>query len=197
MTVKRWHARLARMKREFAPERLDVAGLAAAAATLNAADPVPNYARLVAELADPAPDAVIRWEATGEERPGADGKATPWLHLEAETTVPMTCQRCLTPVDAQLVVDRWFRFVADEATAEAQDDESEEDLLVVSRDFDLHSLIEDELLMEIPVMPVHDVCPVPVQLSSSDEDFEAAEEAKPNPFAVLGALRSRKPEEGK
>jgi uncharacterized protein len=33
--------------------------------------------------------------------------------------------------------DRWFRFVADEATAEAEDEESEEDLLVVSRDFDL------------------------------------------------------------
>jgi len=185
------------MKREFAPERLDVAGFAAAAATLEAADPVPSHVRLAAELASPAPDAVVRWEATGEERAGADGKATPWLHLEAEAVVPLTCQRCLSPVETPLVVDRWFRFVADEATAEAEDEESEEDLLVVSRDFDLRALIEDELLMEIPVMPVHDVCPEPVRLSSSDEDFKAAEEAKPNPFAVLGALRSRKPEEGK
>jgi len=111
--------------------------------------------------------------------------------------VPLVCQRCLSPVDSLLSVDRWFRFVADEATAEAQDEESEEDLLVVSRDFDLRALIEDELLMEIPVMPAHDVCPTPVQLSSSDEDFKAAEEAKPNPFAVLGALRSRKPEDEK
>lgn len=185
------------MKREFAPERLNVPGFTAAAATLEAADPVPTYVRLVAELAVPAPDAVVRWEAHGEERPGADGKAAPWLHLVAEATVPLVCQRCLSPVDTLLSVDRWFRFVADEATAEAQDEESEEDLLVVSRDFDLRALIEDELLMEIPVMPVHDVCPTPVQLSSSDEDFKAAEEAKPNPFAVLGALRSRKPEEGK
>lgn len=185
------------MKREFAPDRLDVAGFATAAATLDAADPVPNYVRLVAELADAATDALVRWKATGEERPGADGKATPWLHLEAEAIVPLACQRCLTAVDTPVTVDRWFRFVADEAAAEAEDDESEEDLLVVSRDFDLHALIEDELLMEIPVMPVHDVCPVTVQLSSSDDDFQAAEEAKPNPFAVLGALRSRKPEEGK
>ena len=185
------------MKREFAPQRLDVAGFAAAAAALGATDPVPNYARLAAELAAPALDAVVRWTATGQERPGADGKAVPWLHLEAEATVPLTCQRCLTPVETPLVVDRWFRFVADEATAEAEDEDSEEDLLVASRDFDLPTLIEDELLMEIPVMPVHEVCPVPVRLSSSDDDFQAAEEAKPNPFAVLGALRSRKPEEGK
>jgi len=185
------------MKREFAPERLDVARFAQAAATLESADPVENFERLAAELAAPATDALVRWKAVGEERPGADGKAEPWLHLEAETTVPLTCQRCLSPVATPLVVDRWFRFVADEATAEAEDEESEEDVLALSRDFDLPALIEDELLMEIPVTPVHDVCPTPVKLSSSDEDFQAAEEAKPNPFAVLGTLRSRKPEEGK
>ena len=184
------------MNREFVPERLNVPAFTAAAATLDANDPVPGYERLAAELASAAPDAVVRWEVSGEERPGADGKATSWIHVEAETTVPLVCQRCLAPVDTPISVDRWFRFVADEATDEAQDEESDEDLLVISRDFDLHTLIEDELLMEIPVMPVHDVCPVPVRLSSSDEDFEAAEEAKPNPFAVLEALRSRKPEDG-
>ncbi|MFM9921765.1 YceD family protein [Variovorax sp. H27-G14] len=184
------------MKREFAPERLNVPGFTAAAATLEAADPVPNYARLVAELATPATDAIVHWEATGEERPGADGKPVAWMHLGAEATVPLVCQRCLTPVDAELFVDRWFRFVADEATADAQDDEADEDLLVLSREFDLHTLIEDELLMEIPATPVHDVCPVPVQLSSSDEDFNEAEQAKPNPFAALEALRARKPEDG-
>ncbi|SEJ17168.1 MULTISPECIES: DUF177 domain-containing protein [unclassified Variovorax] len=184
------------MKREFAPERLNVPAFTAAAATLDAADPVPDYVRLTAELAAPAPDAVVRWEATGEERPGADGKPVSWMHLEAEAVVPLVCQRCLSPVDTELFVDRWFRFVADEATAETEDEESDEDLLVVSRDFDLHALIEDELLMEIPVMPVHDVCPTPVKLSSSDEDFMAAEEAKPNPFAALEALRSRTPKKG-
>ncbi len=187
------------MKREFAPERLDVARFAQAGATLEAADPVENYARLAAELAVPADAPVdapaVRWKAAGEERAGADGKPAPWLHLDAEATVPLTCQRCLGPVATPLVVDRWFRFVADEATAEVEDEESEEDVLAVSRDFDLHALVEDELLMEIPLTPVHDVCPAPVKLSSSDEDFKAAEEAKPNPFAVLGALRSRKPED--
>lgn len=184
------------MKREFAPERLDVLRFAQAAATLEAADPAQRYERLAAELAAPAAEPAVRWKAAGEERAGADGKAVPWLHLEAEATVPLTCQRCLAPVEVPLSVDRWFRFVADEATAEAEDEESEEDVLAASRDFDLHALIEDELLMEIPLTPVHEVCPAPVRLASSDEDFQAAEEAKPNPFAVLGTLRSRKPGDG-
>jgi uncharacterized protein len=197
--IVRERARLVRMKREFAPERLDVARFALAGATLEAAEPAANYVRLAAELAteaEPAADTLVRWTASGEERPGADGKAEPWLHLDAEATLPLTCQRCLTPVGTPVMVSRWFRFVADEATAEAEDEEAEEDVLAMSRDFDLRALVEDELLMEIPVTPVHEVCPVPVRLSSSDDDFKAAEEAKPNPFAVLGALRPRGPKEG-
>ena len=182
------------MTREFSPSRLDVNGFAADAATLAGADPVSAYPRLAAELADPASAAQVEWQAQGEERAGASGAAVPWLHLSADAVVPLVCQRCLMPVEMPLSVSRWFRFVADEATAEAEDDESDEDLLVVARDFDLKGLIEDELLMEIPLTPVHETCPVDVQLSASDADFEAGEGGKPNPFAVLGALRTRKPE---
>lgn len=182
------------MKREFSPDRLDVNSFAAEGAELHAEDLVSGYRRLAAELASPAVDAAVTWEAIGEQRSGASGGSAPWLHLSADAVVPLVCQRCLTPVQIDLHVDRWFRFVADEATAEAEDDGSEEDLLVAARDFDLRSLIEDELLMEIPVTPVHQVCPVPVQLSAQDDDFGASEANKPNPFAALGALRSRKPD---
>ena len=92
-------------------------------------------------------------------------------------------------MDVPLEVDREFRFVADEATAEALDDESEEDLLAMSREFDLHELIEDELLMALPVVPKHTECPTAVPLASSDDDFEEASAEKPNPFAALAGLR--------
>ena len=182
------------MYKEFAPTRLDVVSFAAAEGALAAVDPIANYPRLVSELVDPADGVAVRWEAHGAQRSGATGGQVPWLHLIANTAVPLVCQRCLMPVDTELDVDRWFRFVADEATAEAEDDDSEEDLLVTSRDFNLRDLVEDELLMEIPVTPVHEVCPVPVKLSVSDADFEESEAVKPNPFAVLGALRQRKNE---
>jgi uncharacterized protein len=182
------------MTREFVPGRLDVNGFAEAAATVSGNEPLQTYQRLGAEVAAPATDASVRWQAEGARRDGPDGTPVPWLHLEAQTTVPLVCQRCLTPVEVELKVDRWFRFAADEAIAAAEDEDSEEDVLVASRDFDLHALIEDELLMEIPVTPRHERCPEPVQLSAADPDFEASEAARPNPFAVLGALRSRKPQ---
>jgi uncharacterized protein len=141
----------------------------------------------------PSTARAVRWTAFGDARAGAAGDTVPWLHLDAETVVPLTCQRCLAPVEVGLQVDRWFRFAPDEDIAAAEDEASEEDVLVTSRDFDLHQLIEDELLMEIPVTPRHVVCPEPARLSASDPDFDAAQAERANPFAALGALRGRKP----
>jgi uncharacterized protein len=178
------------MSREFSPFHLDVRGFAEAAAVLSGGEPARNYRRLHAELVEPADALAVSWRAEGQSRSGADGGAVPWLHLTARATVALVCQRCLSPVEVTLEVDRWFRFVADEATAAAQDEEAEEDVLVAARDFDLHGLIEDELLMALPVTPRHETCPEAVRLSAADADFDAAESAKPNPFAVLKRLKS-------
>jgi uncharacterized protein len=95
-------------------------------------------------------------------------------------------------VDTEVSSDRWFRFAADEAAAAALDDEAEEDVLVLSNEFDLATLIEDELLMALPLVPRHETCPVEVKLAVADADFEAASAEKPSPFAALASLRLNK-----
>lgn len=182
------------MKHEFDPDRLDVAAFAGAQAALSATDPVSAFRRLSDELNAPADDAVVRWQAAGQERTGGQGGAPiPWLHLDARAGVTLVCQRCLGPVAVELHVDRWFRFVPDEERAAAEDEEAEEDVLALNRQFDLRSLVEDELLMELPLAPRHPVCPQPVRLSAADDDFERADVARTHPFAVLGELVPRKP----
>ena len=74
----------------------------------------------------------------------------------------------------------------------AEDDEAEEDLLALSREFDLLELLEDELLMDMPVAPRHESCPVPVKLSSADPAYHLAEAERQHPFAVLGRLKADK-----
>jgi uncharacterized protein len=91
-------------------------------------------------------------------------------------------------VDVPVHIDRSFRFVESEAQAELEDDESSEDVLVLSQDFDLVGLIEDEVLMDLPVVPRHETCPVAIKLLAADPDFEDTP-AKPNPFAVLAGLK--------
>ena len=177
---------------QFSSARLDVGRFAESAATLSAQDALQKYLRLAAEVAAPAPDLIVHWKAVGEQRDGPLGTPQPWLHLSVDVTLPLVCQRCLAPVDTHVQVDRWFRFAADEATAEAEDEEADEDVLAASHEFDLHALIEDELLMALPVTPRHDTCPQPPRLSVADADFDTAEEERPHPFAVLGALHPRK-----
>ncbi len=180
------------MSREFVATRLDVQAFAQAAATLSDAAPLARYPRLAEESAAAplAEDAdQVRWSVQGEWRGRTGDPGSAWLHLEASARLTQTCQRCLTPVQTALEVVRSFRFVADEATASAEDEAAEEDLLVLSRHFDLTELVEDELLMALPVVPRHEQCPAPVRLAVQDPDFDAAEAARPNPFAALARLR--------
>ena len=180
------------MTKEHSPDRLDVKAFAQAGAHLSGHDTLLKYQRLVEEARGLHPDLRVDWMADGELRATHGLAGQVWLRLKASATLPMTCQRCLQPVDVPLEVEREFRFVADEATAEALDGDSEEDLLVISREFNLRELIEDELIMALPAVPRHDECPVEVRLESSAEDFEEANAQKPNPFAALASLRKDK-----
>ncbi len=176
------------MPKEFHPQRLDIPAFAEAGASLSGQEPLGRFERLLAEAEGRGADHPVAWTARGEWRGGQHLRGEPWLHLQARATLSLTCQRCLAPVDVPVQVDRSFRFVADEATALAEDDEAQEDLLVVSRQFDLPALVEDEILMDLPLVPQHETCPQPVSLSVQDPDFEE-ESTRPNPFAALARLK--------
>jgi len=181
------------MIKEYFPNRLDVEAFAQAGGHLSGHDSLVNYQRLATSTQGLHPDLRVDWQLDGEVRaPHGEMVGQVWLWLRAEATFPMTCQRCLHVVDVPLSVAREFRFVADEATAEALDDSCEEDLLVLHPEFDVHALIEDELLLALPLAPHHDICPTKVDTVAGEEDFERGATERPNPFAVLAGLRTGK-----
>ena len=132
----------------------------------------------------------VDYAFSAEMRQNASAFDEPWLQLQASTTLRLTCQRCLQPVDLAVDFKRTFRFVANEELAAAEDEASEEDVLALTKQFNIVELIEDELLMAMPLVPMHDICPQPVKLQAADPDFEAEPAEKPNPFAVLSRLKS-------
>ena len=95
------------------------------------------------------------------------------------------------PVPTSVEVNQWYRFVATEDIAMAEDDESEEDLLVMAPQFDLLELVEDELLMGLPLVPMHGECPqgAAPEVATDLVPNELAE--KPNPFAILSELKKK------
>ena len=58
--------------------------------------------------------------------------------------------------------------------------------------FDLLEVLEDELLMALPLVPLHETCPVAPRLSAGEEDLGGMAAEKPNPFAVLAQLKPKK-----
>jgi uncharacterized protein len=90
---------------------------------------LPAWEEAASAEAPPLPGQVT-WSAWAESRTPLGGQAQWWLHVQLEAQVPQTCQRCMAAYLQQVAVDRWFRFVADEATALAEDDACEEVLLV-------------------------------------------------------------------
>lgn len=179
--------------RVFDPLRLDVAAFAADGDALEGEWPLAALVRLT-EGAAPAPGDTpsepVRWHAEGESRPRRGAEPETWLHLEAEAVVWLQCQRCLQPVREDLQAQRSFRFVRSETEAEAEDVDSEEDVLALTRSLDLRALVEDELILELPLVPRHAECPEPLPVPAADPP--AAAESQPNPFAQLAVLKRGK-----
>lgn len=170
------------------PPHLDVKHAAQDNLHLEGVDVLSNYHRLMQESKGLGGENALNWIALVELRPDPSGQPAPWLRLTFAATLPQVCQRCMGPVAVPVQVAREFRFVESEVLAEQQDDDCEEDLLVTSRDFDLAALVEDEVLLALPLVPRHEVCPVSVKMTLTDNDFEAPAD-KPNPFAVLAQLK--------
>ena len=176
------------------PLRLDVEALAKEAGELDGRWPLRGFERLAESAhadARPAEADEVAWRALAELRPVRGGAPEIWLHVTAKAELQLECQRCLQPVATALSAERSFRFVADEATAAEIDADSEDDVLVLTRALNLHELVEDELILALPLVPRHEVCPQDVPLEAVDEGFEAAGE-RPNPFAALAALKKQR-----
>jgi len=179
--------------RDFDPFRLDVAAFAKAAGELEGRWPLLQFDRLTeSAVADalPADGGEVAWRARGEARAMRGGETQIWLHISATTDVPLECQRCLKAVDVPLAIARSFLFVHGEDAAAQLDTDSEDDVLALTRALDLRELIEDELLLALPIVPRHEVCPVPLMAPADDEEVI---EEKPNPFAALAALKRSGP----
>jgi uncharacterized protein len=178
-------------KSAWNPARLDVRAFAKAEQEIRGPSPLSTFARLQAEamVGEPLVNEV-EWCVTGECRQDAQGRQVPWLHLTAETVLPVACQRCLGSVATHLEVDRWFRFVEDEATAELEDEDSEEDVLALEPRPNVIELLEDELLMALPLVPMHEVCPEAVPMQAGELAGDGGQEqAHENPFAQLARLK--------
>ncbi len=182
------------------PQRLDLAELARAHGTLEGEQALGSFTRLQ-QPGEPEAEAAaaLHWHAQAAYRPVRGGQPELWLHLTLNTTVLRTCQRCLQPVALPMAVERDFLFAPTEAQAQAWDAERDDaDVLVLSPSFNLLELLEDELLLALPLVPRHDACPQPLVAPMGEPTVQgegpgssSKELERDNPFAILAQLKRR------
>lgn len=107
-------------------------------------------------------------------------RGRPQLLLEVDGVLSLCCQRCLEVIAYPLQLRSLLEFVDDDAdlTQEELEDDSR-DFLVNQKALDVVVLIEDEILLALPVAPRHEGCALP---------GSALESARVSPFSVLASL---------
>ncbi len=105
-----------------------------------------------------------------------------FLHLTLNADLTTYCQRCLEQMPLNLSLD--FNYLISDAgvsdvDAEALEDDDGYDLQEASQAMDLLALIEDEIIMAMPIAPAHEGDCTQAPMQSGE---------KPNPFAVLKGL---------
>ncbi|PWW09977.1 23S rRNA accumulation protein YceD [Mangrovibacter plantisponsor] len=110
---------------------------------------------------------------------------------DAKVSVTLTCQRCGNTFPHQVHTTYCFSPVVSDEQAEALPEAYEPIEVNEFGEIDLLAMVEDEIIIALPVVPVHDSehC----EVSEADMVFGElpAEAEKPNPFAVLASLKRK------
>ncbi|XKM13174.1 23S rRNA accumulation protein YceD [Orbaceae bacterium ac157xtp] len=113
------------------------------------------------------------------------------ISIDAKVSLTLLCQRCQKPFEQAIHITNQFSPVKSDAQAEALPEYYEPALVNEFGEVDMLALIEDEIILSLPIAPVHDSehCEV------SEADFVFGdipdEDDKPNPFAILASLKNK------
>lgn len=141
--------------------------------------PVLHFSRLADMLANTEGQLDCRLQG------GKDANNAPYMRLLVQGALSLICQRCLQPFEYEVSIDTHF-LVRNESDMPAPEDESdEEDYLLIQAEMPVLELMEDELLLALPIAPKHEEGECSNESNSSDYK-------KPNPFAKLELLKSKK-----
>ncbi len=106
-----------------------------------------------------------------------------WLELKLSGALKLQCQRCLEDIDFGLDSVSRFRLVpAGEPWSDEDLEDDSFEALELDGVLDTRALVEDEVLLSLPAIALHDECSAP-------GDADGTKEGRPSPFAVLGQLK--------
>ncbi|WP_370978842.1 YceD family protein [Agaribacterium sp. ZY112] len=127
-------------------------------------------------------DVKLQFDRNDQGRPELQGSIAACVQLE--------CQRCLESMSLNIERDFLLGIVWDEAQANALPKHIEP-WIVGEDETDLIEIVEEEILLNIPVVARHDEDCLNPDLLSVGEIDEEISEPKENPFSVLAGLKGK------
>jgi uncharacterized protein len=170
------------MSNEPIPPHVDPRKLADRSTTLKGVLPLSRFQRLTDALADNA--GAVSAELLFER----DERGAVVIHSALDVEVKMVCQRCLELVALPIRSECDYAVV--KVGANTQSVPKGYDVLEVDEEpLDLLGLIEEELLLALPIVPTHDLkdCQQPAGVEEPDPSVD--EVTRSNPFSVLAQLK--------
>jgi uncharacterized protein len=145
--------------------------------------PIAAMKRLCEALA--SPDGTVSFELDF----GRDQLGTDYVDVRAQTSLTLTCQRTLEPFQLPLSLETRLGLIRAERDEAGLPPECEP--LLVPEDGRLNpaDVIEDELLLVLPLVPINPDSSLPDELTSQPPGEDADGGRSENPFAVLRELK--------
>jgi len=165
---------------------IDPAQLAEQGAELSGELPLTSMPRLAASCLDQ------RGSVSVDLKFGRDGvERLRYMRGRVRAQVRLTCQRCLEPMTLTIETAPDLLVLR---PGERDDLEQQDDVVVVPRAMPLSDFIEDDLLLALPMIPMHPLaeCPAKDRIASRPK---APVKQRANPFAGLKTLKRPGPKE--
>ena len=89
-------------------------------------------------------------------RGGRTGNGEPCLRLSVRGSVELCCQRCLDPIRVSIAIDAELQLA--ESLREISEADDEIDRVLASPYMSIGELVEDEVMLVLPMAPRHDTC---------------------------------------
>ncbi len=165
------------------PESVDAWRMVSARRSFAGELPIASMPRLRDALA--GKEGVARYELDF----GRDEYGTAYLDVRVQAPLTLLCQRSLEPFVMPVTVDGRLGLIKAEREEAALPPGVEP--VLVSEDGQLNpsEVIEDELLLVLPLVPVNPDSRLPEELTGADTEQDSGSERAENPFAVLRELK--------